>query len=88
MFDAPTPTGSKSNDQLCYVRCSDAGPQPDQKVTISYAMFDFPTDSVDFRYPPRAKVDHSRMTCETRPTCEVDRLAWSEQISDLSTVAV
>ena len=79
---------TKSNGQLCYVRCSDVGPQPDQKVTISYAMFDFSTDSVDFRCPPRSNVDHNRMTCEARPTCEVDRLAWSEQLSDLSTVAV
>jgi len=87
-FDVGPLTGPKSNDQLCYVRCSDAGPQPDQKVTISYAMFDVPTDSVDFRCPPLANVDHSRMTCEARPTCEVDRLASSEQLSDLSTVAV
>ena len=58
------------------------------KVTISYAMFAFPAASVDIRNTLRPNVDHSRMTCEARPTCEVDRLAWSEQLSDLSTVAV
>ena len=88
MFRRRTPTGLKSKDQLCYVRFPDAGPKSAYKVTISYAMFDSPTDSVDFRSPLRANVDHSRMTCEARPTCEVDRLAWSEQLSDSSTVAV
>ena len=74
----PGPNRSKSNDQLCCVRCSDAGPQPDQNVTISYAMFDSPTDSVDFRSPPRANVDHSRMARETRPLFGADHLASSE----------
>ena len=58
------------------------------KVTVSYAMFVFRTASVDFRSLLRANVDHCRMTCEARPTCEVVRLASSEQLSRSSTVAV
>ena len=73
------------------------------KVTTSYAMLAIRTPdptrittccvrcseaSVDLRNTLRPNVGHSRMTCEARPTCEVDRLARSEQFSDLNTAAV